>query len=252
MGMNVGSNGPAGPRAEAWQRATALSRSDFRILCVEDEPEILADIVEELCDAGFAATGAKDGEEALHLIRETRPDLVVSDIQMPRLDGFALLRAVRAGDDLTNTVPFILLTAYGDNRHMIEGRQAGVDDYIVKPIDFELLIAAIEARLENCARRDAQSRNQATGASPQERKAARGKIAALSTRERQVLEKLSLGCANKVIAYELGLSIRTVELYRSSLMRALGVRSLADALKIAMAGGLIDLTATTRSTIRNR
>ncbi len=218
-------------------------RRNLRVLCVEDEPEILADIVDELRHAGFDVSGARNGEEALRLFDETLPDMVVSDIQMPILDGMGLLRAVRERGGAAGAVPFIMLTAYGDNPHMIEGRQAGVDDYLVKPIDFDLLIAAIESRAANCDRREELSRRQGGGVSPEERKAARARIALLTKREREVLEQLTLGRANKVIAYELGLSIRTIELYRASLMRALGARSLADALKIAVAAGMADLKA---------
>jgi len=216
-------------------------RSDLRILCVEDEPEILSDIVDELNHAGFSVEGAANGEEALQKIEALAPDLVISDIQMPGLDGLSLLRELRGRELPGSTVPFIFLTAFGDNRHLIEGRQAGADDYIVKPIDYDLLIAAIESRLAICARRDEQTRLEVSGITTAEQERARAKIAGLTQREREVLMKLSQGKANKVIAYELNLSIRTVELYRASLMRALGVRSLAEALKIAVAGGVANL-----------
>lgn len=220
------------------------ARGRLHILCVEDEPEILADIVDELNHAGFAAEGAANGEEALRKIEARAPDLVISDIQMPGLDGISLLRELRGRERAGSTVPFIFLTAFSDSRHLIEGRQAGADDYIVKPIDYDLLIAAIESRLAICARREEQTRMEVSGITTAEQERARSRIAGLTQREREVLTKLSQGKANKVIAYELNLSIRTVELYRASLMRALGVRSLAEALKIAVAGGLANLNAT--------
>lgn len=227
--------------------AGARERGSCRLLCVEDEPEILADIVDELRDAGFIVDSAANGEEALRSIDAQLPDLIVSDIQMPGIDGLALLRELRSRDAACGTIPFIFLTAFGDMGHLIDGRQAGADDYIVKPIDFDLLIAAIESRLSICARREELARQQSSGMSVEEQKDAEARIAGLSQREREVLVKLSQGKANKVIAYELGLSIRTIELYRSGLMRALGVRSLADALKIAVAGGLSTLSAAPRT-----
>ena len=219
------------------------ARAQYHILCVEDETEILADLVEELAHAGFSVEGATNGVEALARVDARLPDLIVSDMQMPELDGLSLVRELRARDSSTGLIPFIFLSAYGDNSHLIDGRQAGADDYLVKPIDFDLLVAAIDSKLANFQRRAEHVRMETGGITSAERKNAEAKIAGLTQREREVLVKLSQGKANKVIAYELDLSIRTVELYRAALMRALGVRSLAEALKIAVAAGVTKLDA---------
>jgi len=221
--------------------AAIEARAQYHILCVEDEAEILADLVEELAHAGFSVEGASNGVEALAKIDARLPQLIVSDMNMPELDGLSLVRELRARNTKTGTIPFIFLSAYGDNSHLIDGRQAGADDYLVKPIDFDLLIAAIDSRLANCERLAERVRLETSGITAAEQKNAEAKIAGLTQREREVLVKLSQGKANKVIAYELDLSIRTVELYRAALMRALGVRSLADALKIAVAAGVTKL-----------
>ncbi|MGC6331574.1 response regulator transcription factor [Rhizorhabdus sp. FW153] len=223
--------------------AAASTRSQYHILCVEDEAEILADLVEELANAGFSVEGAGNGIEALARVEARLPDLIVSDMQMPELDGLSLVRELRAQESRTGLIPFIFLSAYGDNSHLIDGRQAGADDYLVKPIDFDLLIAAIDSKLANFQRRAEHVRMETSGITAAEQKNAETKIAGLTQREREVLVKLSQGKANKVIAYELDLSIRTVELYRAALMRALGVRSLAEALKIAVAAGVTKLDA---------
>lgn len=225
----------------ALSAAAIEARAQYHILCVEDEAEILADLVEELAHAGFSVEGAANGVEALAKIDARLPQLIVSDMNMPELDGLSLVRELRARDAKTGTIPFIFLSAYGDNSHLIDGRQAGADDYLVKPIDFDLLIAAIDNRLANCERLAERVRLETSGITAAEQKNAEAKIASLTQREREVLVKLSQGKANKVIAYELDLSIRTVELYRAALMRALGVRSLADALKIAVAAGVTKL-----------
>jgi len=227
----------------AHSAAAASTRSQYHILCVEDEAEILADLVEELAHAGFSVEGAGNGIEALARVEARLPDLIVSDMQMPELDGLSLVRELRARDSRTGLIPFIFLSAYGDNSHLIDGRQAGADDYLVKPIDFDLLIAAIDSKLANLQRRAEHVRMETSGITAAEQKNAEAKIAGLTQREREVLVKLSQGKANKVIAYELDLSIRTVELYRAALMRALGVRSLAEALKIAVAAGVTKLDA---------
>jgi DNA-binding NarL/FixJ family response regulator len=246
MTMAENNGGPAVDAAvdkATHSAAAASTRPQYHILCVEDEAEILADLVEELANAGFSVEGAGNGIEALARVEARLPDLIVSDMQMPELDGLSLVRELRARESPTGLIPFIFLSAYGDNSHLIDGRQAGADDYLVKPIDFDLLIAAIDSKLANFQRRAEHVRMETSGITAAEQKNAETKIAGLTQREREVLVKLSQGKANKVIAYELDLSIRTVELYRAALMRALGVRSLAEALKIAVAAGVTKLDA---------
>ena len=124
----------------------------FLILCVEDEARLRANIVEELMEAGYGVIEAGDGQSALDLLEEHQPDLVLCDITMPRMGGYELLNAVRAsGPSLTN-VPFIFLTALSDRLAVIEGKSAGADDYLTKPIDFDLMLATIRSRLDQVVR----------------------------------------------------------------------------------------------------
>ena len=122
------------------------------ILCVEDEAELRADIAEELRASGYAVAEAEHGEAALARIGEAAPDLVLCDINMPRMDGFALLRRLREErPDLADT-PFLFLTALADRRDMVAGKEAGADDYLVKPIDYDVMLATIAARLRQVDR----------------------------------------------------------------------------------------------------
>lgn len=130
-----------------------MSPGDFRILCVEDEPEILRDIVEELRDHGFQVEAAANAEAALPCIAAQVPDLILCDMQMPGMSGLELLEDLRARGDAASSVPFVFLTAFGDRATMISGRKAGADDYLVKPVDYDLLIAAVESHLHNAVRR---------------------------------------------------------------------------------------------------
>lgn len=125
----------------------------FHILCVEDEPAILSDIVEELRDHGFSVEAAANAEAALPIIEQQAPDLIVCDMQMPGMNGRELLELLRGRDDALGDTPFIFLTAFGDRSTMLEGRRAGADDYLVKPVDYDLLIAAVESHLCNVDRR---------------------------------------------------------------------------------------------------
>lgn len=121
------------------------------ILCVEDEADLRADICEELEAAGYLVHQAGDGFEALTMIRQTRPDLVLCDITMPRMTGLQLLEEVR-NDPALADMPFVFLTALADRSDIIAGKAAGVDDYLTKPIDFDLMLLTLAARLDQVRR----------------------------------------------------------------------------------------------------
>ncbi len=117
-----------------------------RIAVVEDEAEIRSLIVEELEDEGYEVACAGNGAEGLKLIQDFKPQLVLSDITMPVLDGYGMLEGLRELKAFSST-PIVFLSALADRRHIIQGKKMGVDDYVTKPIDFELLLATVEARL---------------------------------------------------------------------------------------------------------
>src|SRR6478735_2816973 len=121
------------------------------ILCIEDEDDLRNDIAEELAAADYNVLQASDGKEALALLSKHRPDLVLCDITMPGLGGYDVLKAMREKGGLTD-VPFIFLTALADRNDVLVGKQAGADDYLVKPIDYEILLATVAARLSQVAR----------------------------------------------------------------------------------------------------
>src|ERR1700740_2804442 len=123
-----------------------------KILCIEDDRETAALIAEELVDRGYAVTVAHDGREGLAAILRTMPDLVLSDISMPVMSGFELLERLIALAPRFATMPFVFLTALTDRDNELKGRQLGADDYVTKPIDFELLATIISARLAGVPR----------------------------------------------------------------------------------------------------
>lgn len=133
------------------------SKSRFRILCVEDESAIRQDMAEVLREEGFDVEEVDNGIAALAAIERYVPHLIISDIQMPQMDGHKLLETLRARQDAAADIPFIFLTAFGDRESMLAGRREGADDYLVKPIDFDLLIAVAESHLVNARRRAARA-----------------------------------------------------------------------------------------------
>ena len=122
------------------------------VLCIEDDVDLRADIAEELVEAGYQVLEASDGREGLAMILAHRPDLVVSDISMPGLNGYALLRTLRDEHPQLAEMPFVFLSALADREHQIEGFNLGADDYLTKPIDFDMLLARVETRLRQTRR----------------------------------------------------------------------------------------------------
>jgi DNA-binding NarL/FixJ family response regulator len=121
------------------------------ILCIEDEEDLRTDIAEELVAANYEVVQAANGAEAIALLEKVRPDLVLCDITMPGQGGYDVLKAMRDQHDLSD-VPFIFLTALADRNDVLVGKQAGADDYLVKPIDYDILLATVATRLEQVRR----------------------------------------------------------------------------------------------------
>lgn len=134
------------------------------ILCVEDEDALRRDLVEEMEDAGYRVIEAAGGVDALDQIEAFRPDLILCDIDMPGLDGYGLLQHLqeKAGDYAD--VPFLFLTALAERDEVLEGKRRGADDYLVKPVDYDLLRATVDARLRQIRRIREQSRSRIAGA----------------------------------------------------------------------------------------
>jgi len=118
-----------------------------KILVVEDEDELREVIVEELNEMGHITVEAGNGLEGLEQLAAERPDLILSDITMPKMTGYQFLRSVREKHPEHVHTPFIFLTALTERDDQLKGLRLGVDDYLTKPIDFDLMIARIELGL---------------------------------------------------------------------------------------------------------
>lgn len=147
-----------------------------------------------------------------------RAECVLTDVRMPELDGLELLRRLK---ERGFQGPVVIMTAHGDVSTAVRAMKAGAADFVEKPFDDEALLTAISAALGAA---------DAPGGAAE----AAARIAALSPREREVLELLMIGKPNKAIARDLGLSPRTVEIHRARLMARLEVGSLAEAVRLAV------------------
>jgi DNA-binding NarL/FixJ family response regulator len=183
----------------------------IRVVLVEDDPASRANTQLLLELEGFAVAAAADGVAGLVLIERHKPDVVVCDIMMPRMDGMALLAEVRATPALAR-LPFIFLTGLADRVSQRNGMNGGADDYLTKPFAPEELFAAIEARV----RRAAAYAPAATPAARQEEIAA-----LLSPREREILMLIGRGTSSRDIAQQLGISLRTVDSHRAKIIAKL-------------------------------
>lgn len=122
------------------------------ILCVEDEAHLREDIVEDLQDAGHETYQARDGQEGLQMILRHKPDVVISDISMPRMDGRQLVGKLRSEHPEYSDMPFIFLTAFTDKKDVLDGLKIGADDYLTKPVDYELLQIKVATLLRQTGR----------------------------------------------------------------------------------------------------
>lgn len=134
----------------------SLASTDSIILCVEDEVDLREILAEEMRDAGYQVIEAADGEEALIVLQHTKPDLILCDILMPRMGGYQLLQHIRTDYPELAHVPFIFLSAQDQVEQIVSGKHAGADDYLVKPVNFDLMLATIDARLRQVQRLHAQ------------------------------------------------------------------------------------------------
>jgi len=204
-------------------RRSAAAEDRRKILCIEDDGETAALISEDLVERGFEVTLAQDGHAGLAAILGGHPDLVLCDINMPVMSGFEVLERLTAMAPRFQDMPFVFLTALTDRDTQLRGRQLGADDYVTKPIDFDLLAAIIGARLARVARSEIW---------PQQ--------VTLSERELEALTWAARGKTSDEIALILGLSKRTVDFHVDNARAKLGVATRIQAVVKAVAGKLIE------------
>jgi two-component system response regulator FixJ len=193
-----------------------------RTVHVVDDDAAVRRSLERLLDAaGFRAVSYETPMAFLASAPGLSSGCVLLDVRMPGMDGLTLQARLAK---LDNHLPVVVMTGQGDVQTAVRAMKAGAVDFIEKPYDDEVLVKAIELAL-SLPRQSDRNREAAEAAQ---------RVAALSPRERQVLDALVAGRPNKVIAYDLGISARTVEVHRARMMERLGVRQLAEAIRLAV------------------
>jgi two-component system, LuxR family, response regulator FixJ len=180
---------------------------------------------------GTAKISVKTYESAatfLNGLADIKSGCIITDVRMPGMSGIELLHKLK---ELGVTVPVIVVTGHGDVPLAVEAMKIGAADFIEKPFDDEVLLQAVRSA---CNRQGTDDKRRA------ERAEIDGRLAALSNREREVLQGLVRGLANKQIAFDLGISPRTVEIYRANLMTKMQASSLSDLVRMALITEILD------------
>lgn len=201
-----------------------MATSDI-VHVIDDDADVRESLAFLLGTAGLTVRVHESANAFLAVLPEVTEGCIVTDVRMPGIDGIELQRRLAAAG---NGLPVIVITGHGDIALAVEAMKAGAMDFIEKPFDDDVLIAAIRTALSRRAgdrARDAQGEE------------IRQRMKLLSERERQVMEGLVAGKPNKIIAYDLGISARTVEIYRANVMTKMQADSLSGLVRMVLLEG---------------
>jgi two-component system response regulator FixJ len=201
-----------------------MSDDELRLVhLVDDDEAIRRSVGFMLKTSGYHVRTYESGADLLKGAPHIEPGCILLDIRMPGMDGLEVQGALK---EKGVTLPVIIMTGHGDVTLAVQAMKAGSVDFIEKPFEKAVLLSAIENGLERL-KKSAANLDRAEEAAV--------RLQGLTPREREVLDGLAKGLPNKTIAYDLGISPRTVEIHRANVMSKLGVRSLSEALRIAFA-----------------
>jgi DNA-binding NarL/FixJ family response regulator len=187
-----------------------------RLLVVDDEPNLLRAVAACLKAEDYEVSTARSGHEALMQLANSVPDLIISDIRMPGMDGYKLARQLR-GSPRTALVPIVFLTAKDETADRIEGFRVGVDAYLTKPFEPEELIAVVNAILQRVERTHSHIARLVSSGNTEDASLS-VQDETLTDAENRVAVAVSRGLSNKEIAAELEISVRTVENHISHIL----------------------------------
>ena len=201
-----------------------MSDDEMRLVhLVDDDAAIRRSVSFMLKTFGYRVEIYESGDSLLKSSSKLNPGCILLDIRMPGMDGLKVQQALQ---DKGVSLPVIIMTGHGDVALAVKAMKAGAVDFIEKPFEKDALLTSLEEGYRRLSQK---------GATEDRARDASVRLHVLTGRERDVLDGLARGLPNKTIAYDLGISPRTVEIHRANLMSKLGVRSLSEALRIAFA-----------------
>jgi DNA-binding NarL/FixJ family response regulator len=229
-----------------------------KLLLVDDEPGVRESVQAYLEDSGYQVQVASNAKDAWDMLQQNQPDLVISDLMMPQVDGYQFLQQLRE-DPRFVALPVVFLTARGMKSDRITGYQAGCDAYLSKPFDPEELIAIVQNVLQRRATANSNNNPEVEGIAKQIAAELKGMFGSSNSnsssgssivttpppinidftpREQSVLDLVSAGLMNKEIARQLETSVRNVEKYVSRLFGKTGTNSRTELVRYALEHGL--------------
>jgi DNA-binding NarL/FixJ family response regulator len=197
----------------------ARIRDTKRLLLIDDDPNLILLVKDYLEFRGYEVVTAENGREALEVLEDDIPDLIICDVMMPEMDGYTFVKHVRE-EPRTSWIPVLFLSAKGQSQDKVKGLNTGADVYMVKPFEPEELVAQVESSLKHTSR---LLQHQAKGD-----EATRIQVpydVQLTPTELKVVQHVARGLANREIAEELNVSQRTVESHVSNMLGKTGLHN---------------------------
>lgn len=205
-----------------------------RLLLIDDDPNLILLVKDYLEFRGYDVITAENGREALEVLEQETPDMIICDVMMPEMDGYSLVSAIRQ-DPKTSWIPVLFLSAKGQSQDRVKGLNIGADVYMVKPFEPEELVAQVESSLKQASRLIQHKDSKGGDSSP--------KIQVpfdveLTPTEMRVVQFVARGMANREIAEELKVSQRTIESHVSNMLGKTGLHNRTELARWAIENGM--------------
>jgi len=203
-----------------------MEDTKVRVYIIDDDDAVRDSLSLQLEAAGYEVASFPSAIGFLEIAGTLQPGCVISDVQMPDMDGMELQQRL---SDLKLDFPVVIVTGHADVALAVRAMKAGAVDFIEKPFEEQAILDSVQ---------HAQTRFAAQRATAQAGATAREKLSSLTPREREVFDEMVRGKQNKVIAYDLDISPRTVEVHRARVLEKLEARSLSELVRLALAAGV--------------
>ncbi len=205
-----------------------------KLLLIDDDPNLILLVKDYLEFRGYEVVTAENGREALEVLDQQTPDMIICDVMMPEMDGYSLVSAIRS-DPKTSWIPVLFLSAKGQSQDRVKGLNIGADVYMVKPFEPEELVAQVESSLKQASRLIQHKDSKGGDSSP------RIKVpfdVELTPTELRVVQFVARGMANREIAEELNVSQRTIESHVSNMLGKTGLHNRTELARWAIENGM--------------
>ena len=197
-----------------------LTKDSKQLLLIDDDPNLILLVKDYLEFRGYDVTTAENGREALEVLEQKVPDMIICDVMMPEMDGYSLVKHIRQ-EPRVNSVPVLFLSAKGQSQDRVKGLNEGADFYMVKPFEPEELVAQVESSLKQ-VRRLSNGRTRPLDSAPTIHVPHN---VSLTPTELKVVNLVAQGMANKNIAEELNVSQRTIESHVSNMLNKTSLKN---------------------------